>query len=205
MVLSNMKKCTKCSIEKDENQFVKMRGDGFSDKCKSCREKINKSSRKCYEKKTKGNFKSPNTKRMTTHESINSISSDNSIDNGLDIDLDKKKKQVRRTTCNTHFTDLAIEQDYKCRGPPKGQHNNHYCPFIELGINILETDPDIDHIVPLSEGGLDESCNKQLLCPYCHKRKTTLETKRKYLTKMKNDDNELYKLLSKPKEEYLDF
>lgn len=37
---------------------------------------------------------------------------------------------------------------------------------------------DVDHIVPLAEGGTDEPSNKQTLCKPCHDKKTRPEIRR---------------------------
>lgn len=40
------------------------------------------------------------------------------------------------------------------------------------GISRLPMDVDIDHIVPVSQGGWDDEANLQILCPSCHAFKT---------------------------------
>jgi len=36
---------------------------------------------------------------------------------------------------------------------------------------------EVDHIVPLTEGGRESDSNRQTLCRWCHKEKTGLETR----------------------------
>lgn len=38
----------------------------------------------------------------------------------------------------------------------------------------------VDHVVPLEQGGADGESNLQVLCVECHKRKTADETRRRY-------------------------
>ena len=82
---------------------------------------------------------------------------------------------------------------YKCRHP-KPRHRPGYgnartrrrqrhkgpvcerCGFVPEHPSQL----DIDHIVPLSEGGADDPSNYQTLCANCHRLKT-LEEKRRHL------------------------
>lgn len=65
-----------------------------------------------------------------------------------------------RSTCN-HRTRLEVlhRADYRCEGcGSRGRR--------------LE----IDHIVPLADGGTSEQANLQALCRACHMEKTALET-----------------------------
>jgi 5-methylcytosine-specific restriction endonuclease McrA len=41
-----------------------------------------------------------------------------------------------------------------------------------LGMGRLPVDVDVDHIVPVSQGGWDDEANVQILCPSCHAFKT---------------------------------
>jgi 5-methylcytosine-specific restriction endonuclease McrA len=51
----------------------------------------------------------------------------------------------------------------------------HHLLYDETGRHGME----VDHIIPLSEGGPDEISNLQLLCRECHKTKTKWEGKRR--------------------------
>tara|TARA_Y100000389_G_scaffold200790_2_gene241991 strand:+ start:170 stop:688 length:519 start_codon:yes stop_codon:yes gene_type:complete len=56
---------------------------------------------------------------------------------------------------------IAARQDWKCSNPDgncilKGELQEY----------------DVDHVIPLMAGGLDNESNMQALCPACHRRKT---------------------------------
>lgn len=64
----------------------------------------------------------------------------------------------------------------------KFQCNNCETYFREItpaGFHIPQAWGEIDHIVPLWEGGTDDAYNLQLLCCDCHKKKTLKEQKRR--------------------------
>ena len=73
-----------------------------------------------------------------------------------------KKQRHRFTKNQRHF--LASKQNYKC---------NH-CR-IYLGKDLI--DCDVDHIIPLSQGGKDWPCveNLNVLCVRCHRLKSQRE------------------------------
>ena len=77
-----------------------------------------------------------------------------------------KKRRRHRFTRNQNIY-LAEKQDYKCN-----------CCGTYLGRNLI--DCDVDHIIPLSQGGKDwgdtaGEQNLQILCTYCHRLKTQKE------------------------------
>jgi 5-methylcytosine-specific restriction protein A len=74
-------------------------------------------------------------------------------------------------------TDLAPKRD---RGRAAQKRNfaiklrdKWTCQNPECG--VITTELEIDHIVPLSEGGSDEDSNKQSLCITCHRAKSAVE------------------------------
>ena len=68
----------------------------------------------------------------------------------------------------------TVEHGFKCRGPTNGI-NNYFCLNNDIGINVCEMFPDIDHIKPLCNGGSNQMFNLQLLCKACHGDKTKIE------------------------------
>jgi len=42
------------------------------------------------------------------------------------------------------------------------------CPGCKKKFNTSNREPTVDHIIPLSKGGLDKECNWQLLCRKCN-------------------------------------
>lgn len=55
--------------------------------------------------------------------------------------------------------------------------DNHLCqPCLKLGVLTVATD--VDHIIPVGEGGTSHTSNLQSICDRCHRCKTALEAKR---------------------------
>ena len=88
------------------------------------------------------------------------------ISKAVEMSVEKvKRKRHRFTKQQRHY--LARRQNYKCK----------QCG-IHLGHDLI--DCDIDHIIPLSQGGADwgntdGERNLQFLCTYCHRIKTKQE------------------------------
>lgn len=79
------------------------------------------------------------------------------------IKLSKKPITVNRRTKlpEPKRRKIAARQDWKCANPDgncnlKGELEEY----------------DVDHIIPLMRGGLDNESNMQAICPACHRRKT---------------------------------
>jgi 5-methylcytosine-specific restriction protein A len=53
---------------------------------------------------------------------------------------------------------------------------NYACA--RCGADGHDTRLDLDHVIPVAEGGLDDIDNAQWLCPPCHKPKTQAEARR---------------------------
>lgn len=88
------------------------------------------------------------------------------------VELKEELKQIRKRYKNpkrVHRTEperrkIAMKQNWMCSGKD--------CSLSE-GKQLEEFD--IDHIVPLSLGGSEDSSNLQALCPACHRKKTDHE------------------------------
>ena len=82
---------------------------------------------------------------------------------------------------------IVNKQGYKCNGIA-----DYICP---LNGNVFdESGYDIDHILPISQGGSSDDCNLQALCTCCHRVKTKRE-------KSKVNTRELHVKLEKLKTE----
>jgi 5-methylcytosine-specific restriction protein A len=55
------------------------------------------------------------------------------------------------------------------------QRARRQCQYTELGIRCVSVATEVDHIVPLFEGGTDEESNLQALCGRHHDNKTAKE------------------------------
>lgn len=71
-------------------------------------------------------------------------------------EIKEKNKALKRKFSTTHRIEIAYKTKYKCNMCSK----------------ILPPTFEIDHIVELWEGGVDEYDNLQALCPNCHAEKT---------------------------------
>lgn len=112
---------------------------------------------------------------LTDHSRISdigpSITKKCHIEDPLQEKTVTKRRRHRFTRRQRQF--LASRQNYKC---------NH-CG-IDLGRGLI--DCDIDHIIPLSQGGkdwrdVDGQRNLQVLCTYCHRNKTKQENNNRCL------------------------
>lgn len=52
------------------------------------------------------------------------------------------------------------------------------CPHLQADAYAGVKCHEVDHVVPLADGGTNEDGNLQLLCVECHRRKTTREARR---------------------------
>lgn len=73
----------------------------------------------------------------------------------------------------------ASRQDYYASGLPKHRSESAKRQFLrQRGLERVPQGYEVDHIVPLSEGGADTPANMQLLTESAHHRKTASEAKR---------------------------
>lgn len=86
----------------------------------------------------------------------------------VDKESNFKDNSNRYTFSEFEKMAIASSQDYKCK---------------ECESDLLERDFDIDHKIPIANGGFNSLYNLQALCKSCHKRKTAKETYFKNLKK----------------------
>lgn len=86
----------------------------------------------------------------------------------VDKESNFKDNSNRYTFSEFEKMAIASSQDYKCK---------------ECGTNLQEREFDIDHRIPIANGGFNSLHNLQALCRNCHKRKTAKETYFKNLKK----------------------
>lgn len=79
--------------------------------------------------------------------------------------LSKRKPPKRIHRTEPQRRQIAKRQNWICAGKD--------CTDAKQGIELQEYD--IDHVIPLSCGGTDDTDNLQALCPRCHRRKTDQE------------------------------
>jgi hypothetical protein len=60
---------------------------------------------------------------------------------------------------------------YRQKALDKHPHNNGYYVCAHCGRKIRKSEIDVDHIVPQSKGGGNESSNLQILCAHCNRSK----------------------------------
>jgi hypothetical protein len=86
------------------------------------------------------------------------------------VDKESNFKDNSNRYAFSEFEKMAIasSQDYKCK---------------ECENDLLEREFDIDHKIPIANGGFNSLYNLQALCKSCHKRKTAKETYFKNLKK----------------------
>ena len=73
----------------------------------------------------------------------------------------RQKTAKRKKLSEPERREIAIRQDWNCANP-----DNNCCLKGKL------KEYDIDHIIPLCQGGQDDPSNFQAICPACHRRKT---------------------------------
>lgn len=85
-------------------------------------------------------------------------------------------KSTYKSGSTTYYTD----ENYKKTGMPKVKRSNSARDqFLkQKGYEKLPKGYEVDHIIPLSEGGKDEPSNMQLLPKEVHKQKTANERKK---------------------------
>jgi 5-methylcytosine-specific restriction endonuclease McrA len=76
----------------------------------------------------------------------------------------------RATISDSTRYSILVRQSFRCKGIP-----SYTCPF--NGRCFDEAGYDVDHVIPLVDGGSNESDNLQALCPCCHRVKTMRENK----------------------------
>ena len=86
----------------------------------------------------------------------------------VDKESNFKDNSNRYTFSEFEKMAIASSQDYKCK---------------ECEKDLLEREFDIDHRIPIANGGFNSLYNLQALCKSCHKRKTAKETYFKNLKK----------------------
>ena len=90
--------------------------------------------------------------------------------------------QRDRKLRDRHFHRILAEQRFRCKGSVHtcasldGGIAAHVCPWPDAQPTYYALE--LDHIVPLWEGGTDDPTNLQVLCSCCHAVKTALERPR---------------------------
>lgn len=87
-----------------------------------------------------------------------------------DRNLEKQRKALSRSS-RVHAKIAAghIRASWKKRMLAADKRKR--CPACDQSYNKTNRRPTVDHIVPLSRGGLDVECNWQLMCEMCNKKK----------------------------------
>jgi len=83
---------------------------------------------------------------------------------------------------NIGGTKYYYGQNYRNTGITKVKRSNSARNYYLKSRGLRDVPPgyEVDHIVPLSKGGSDQSWNMQLLPKYMHKLKSSSEKRRKY-------------------------
>ena len=144
-----VQKCSGCRKNLEISNFSLKKGNEYYKTCNLCREKL---------------------KRQ-----VNDNNGNNDNNNNND---NKKTTTTRKSLSNRVYLQLLKEQGFQCRGPNSRECETYQCPMKASKIkfsDIKSPDPEIDHILPLSEEGTNNLENLQILCGCCHNKKSTLE------------------------------
>ncbi len=175
--------CSACKKTLPITSFSLKKGKEYYKTCDDCRKKVR--NKKDTEPLNKENNKGTEVK-----------------DNNKDINDEKKKTRNYQPPPRVCYQILK-EQKYECRGPGKNDCKSYQCPLKIANIKFSDNkspDPEIDHILPVSEGGNNFLENFQALCGCCHNKKTTLEGLIKSNGGLQDKlVLELYNYLSRPK------
>ena len=90
-----------------------------------------------------------------------------------------------------HIDTLLAKQDGRCAKSFKTceiVRHGYATPMCPYGDRRVPTAAaDVDHIVPLADGGTDDEDNLQVLCACCHRLKTTHETHMRKLKRIREE------------------
>ena len=171
-----MKKCGRCEIEKDLFYFHKNKygKDGLNSICKNCRKKyrsINKESILNRQKQWRENHKDYNKQyyqdnieyfqlhnkqyKKDNPEYFKQWKKDNTNKNRQYINYRRAMKKNQIGFISNNIVEILLDKQ------------NKLCNYCQV---ILEK-YHLDHIYPLSKGGLHDDDNLQLLCPSCNMKK----------------------------------
>lgn len=97
-----------------------------------------------------------------------------------EYELVRRLVRDRRLRKN-HLQSVLKKQKFKCADPHKRCYTvingkaTSRCPFTAAGWKLPRDMAELDHIVPLSEGGTNHVANLQVLCACCHAAKSHAE------------------------------
>ena len=174
--------CSACKKTLPITSFSLKKGKEYYKTCDDCRKKVR--NKKDTEPLNKENNKGTEVK--------------------INKDINDEKKKTRNyqpppRVCNH----ILKEQNFECRGPGENDCKLYECPLKKANIkfsDIKSPTSEIDHILPVSEGGNNDLVNFQALCGCCHNEKTKMEGLIKSNGGLQDKlVLELYNYLSRPK------
>jgi 5-methylcytosine-specific restriction endonuclease McrA len=184
-----LKVCRKCGEEKDVSCYNK-KLDGLTSRCKACLKedraesyKANPDSRKKAASDYYKNNKERVLERLRTQYSESPEKHLNAVQNRKNRDIEAYNKRFRELQRLRYANDPSSfkEKGHNYRSKKRGSggklskgivshlmtEQKSRCVYCANVLTVFH----LDHIVPISAGGLNEDSNVQLLCPQCNLQK----------------------------------
>ena len=162
-----MKVCSKCKIEKDITMFVrdKTKHDGYRSSCKECRVKSGDDKR----------FRDRHKNRLANyHREYRELNREETNKNSRDY-RSRDRARSRAIVKNARHKRREIESISNLTGIELKKWSDTQTKICSYCGEYCKANYEIDHIVPLANGGRHEIENLTISCSPCNKRKNSNE------------------------------